>query len=233
MNIGSFDLSEQIWKSVGERGIITAINDQIPTDIRVWAAQSVDPDLRTRNAYCRTYLYRLQALKGWPSVAVSDLSQWCSLFIGEHDFRNFCRPQEGRSTVKRVLACEPWLDENNEILGFSIKAEGFVWNQVRRIASAMLGLARCRFSSDEIRRALDYPETPADFGRSEPEWLTLWSIEHPGTPHLSRQSEIDFEAPLVAEIVPTGRAYSLWANKARGEQDQLHQAAWLTYLNSS
>ena len=145
MNIGSFDLPEQIWNSVGEKGIITAINDQIPTDIRVWAAQSVDPDLRTRNAYCRTYLYRLQALKGWPSVTISDFSQWCSIFIGEHDFRNFCRPQEGRSTVKRVLACEPWLDENKQILGFTIKAEGFVWNQVRRIASAMLGLARGRF----------------------------------------------------------------------------------------
>ena len=233
MNIGSFDLPEKIWNSVGEKGIITAINDQIPTDIRVWAAQSVDSDLRTRNAYSRTYLYRLQALKGWPSVAISDLSQWCSLFIGEHDFRNFCRPQEGRSTVKRVLACEPWLDENKQILGFTIKAEGFVWNQVRRIASAMLGLAQGRFSSDEILEALTSPEIPADFGRSKPEWLTLWSIDHPGTAHLCRQSEVDFELPLYAESVPDGRAYGLWANKARGQQDQLHQAAWLSYLNSS
>ena len=231
MNIGSFDIPEQIWESGGERGIITALNDQIPTDIRVWAAESVNSDLRTRNASSRTYLYRLQALEGWPEVSISDLESWCSTFIGEHDFRNYCRPQEGRSTVKRVLNCEPWLDENDGILGFSITAEGFVWNQVRRIASAMLGMAKGRFSLDEIRVGLSNPEQPADFGRSEPEWLTLWSIEHPGTPHLNARSNLDFVQPLFAESAPSGRAYRLWANKARGEQDQLHQSAWLAQLN--
>ena len=233
MNIGSFDIPNQIWERVGERGIITALNDQIPTDIRIWAAQSVDSDLRTRNATSRSYLYRLQALKGWPSVSVSELNTWCSIFVGEHDFLNFCRPQEGRSTVKRVLNCTPWLDSDGGVLGFAIEAEGFVWNQVRRIASAMLGLAKGRFSIEEVKHALNSPEDPADFGRAEPEWLTLWAIEHPETPHLCRRSEIDFIQPLVAETPPKGRAYRLWANKARGEQDQLHQAAWLAHLNSN
>jgi tRNA pseudouridine38-40 synthase len=231
MNIGSFNIPAQIWEGVGERGIITALNDQIPTDIRIWAAQSVDSELRTRNAHSRTYLYRLQALDGWSNVTVSDLTSWCSIFVGEHDFLNFCRPQEGRSTVKRVLSCEPWLDGEGAVLGFTIRAEGFVWNQVRRIASAMLGMARGRFTFEQVQNALENPGVSADFGRAEPEWLTLWSIDHPGTPHLCNQSEMGFQIPLVAEIVPTGRAYSLWANKARAEQDQLHQAAWLANLN--
>ncbi|MEE2747444.1 MAG: tRNA pseudouridine(38-40) synthase TruA [Candidatus Thermoplasmatota archaeon] len=233
MNIGSFDIPAQIWNGVGERGIVTALNDQIPTDIRIWAAESVNSDLRTRNASSRTYLYRLQALEGWPSVSIPNLENWCSIFVGEHDFQNFCRPQEGRSTVKRVLVCEPWLDECGAVLGFSIEAEGFVWNQVRRIASAMLGMAKGRYSIEEVRKALNSPEIPADFGRAEPEWLTLWTIDHPGTPHLSNQSKIDFTLPLVAEKPPTGRPYRLWANKARGEQDQLHQAAWLAHLKSN
>ena len=76
MNIGSFDIPEQVWNGVGERGVITALNDLIPTDIRVWAAQSVDSDLRTRDAHSRTYLYRLQALQGWPEVTISDLTSW-------------------------------------------------------------------------------------------------------------------------------------------------------------
>ena len=233
MNIGSFDIPAQIWEGVGERGIITALNDQIPTDIRVWAAQSVEVDLRTRNATSRTYLYRLQALEGWPIVSKSDLELWCSLFIGEHDFRNFCRPQEGRSTVKRVLSCEPWYDGSGETLGFSIEAEGFVWNQVRRIASALLGLAKGRISVADIESALQNPEQPADFGRAEPEWLTLWSIQHPGTTYLCEKSQLPFDSALFAETPPKGRAYRLWANKARGEQDQLHQAAWLAHLNSN
>ena len=234
MNIGSFNLPSQIWDDVGEQGIITALNDQVPTNIRVWAAQSVDLDLRTRDASSRTYLHRLQALDGWPStVSVSSLNSWCSIFLGEHNFRNFCRFQEGRSTVKRVLSCEPWLDANGDILGFSIEAEGFVWNQVRRIASAMLGMAKGQFTQNDILQALISPDVPVDFGRAEPEWLTLWSVEHTGTPYLCSQSKIDFNLPLVAETPPTGRAYQLWVDKARGEQDQLHQAAWLAHLNSN
>ena len=231
MNIGSFDIPAQIWDRVGERGVITALNDQIPTDIRVWAAQSVDSDLRTRNATSRTYLYRLQALEGWPAVSPSELGSWCSIFVGEYDFRNFCRPQEGRSTVKRVLSCEPWLDEKGSILGFAIQAEGFVWNQVRRIASAMLGIAKGRFPLEDVHQALINPENAADFGRSEPEWLTLWSIEHPGTSYLCGREKVPFDLPLTAATPPTGRAYRLWAKKARAEQDQLHQEAWLTHLN--
>ncbi len=232
MNIGSFDIPAQIWEGVGERGIITALNDQIPTDIRVWAAQSVDSEFRTRNAISRTYLYRLQALNGWTPVSVDELSAWCSIFVGEHDFNNFCRPQEGRSTVKRVLDCKPWVDGDGRILGFSIGAEGFVWNQVRRIASAFVGLSKGKFAIEEIRDALHQPEIPADFGRCEPEWLTLWHIEHSETPHLCRVAELKIDLPLVAEDPPSGRAFSLWAEKARREQDQLHQVAWLNHLNS-
>ena len=54
MNIGSFDLPEQVWNGVGERGVIPALNDQIPTDIRVWAAQPVDSALPHRAANSRT-----------------------------------------------------------------------------------------------------------------------------------------------------------------------------------
>ena len=231
MNIASFDISSEIWESGGERGMITALNDLLPTDIRVWAAQQVDTDFQTRNAASRTYLYRLQALEGWPDVTVDQLKSWCSIFIGEHDFHNFCRPQEGRTTVKHVLGCEPWLDNSGKILGFSIKAKGFVWNQVRRIASALLGLARNRWTLDEVEQALMHPDKPADFGRSGPEWLTLWRIDHPHSSELTEKADYPFELPLSCEPPAEGRAFRLWASKARAEQDQLHQSAWLAHLN--
>ena len=232
MNIASFDISPEIWESGGERAMITALNDLLPTDIRVWAAQQVALNFQTRNASSRTYLYRLQALEGWPNATVDELNSWCKIFIGEHDFRNFCRPQEGRTTIKRVLHCEPWLDASGNILGFSIEAEGFVWNQVRRIASALLGLARNRWTIEDLKSALNRPDVPADFGRSSPEWLTLWRIDHPSTPHLVEKANDTFELPLMAEPPATGRAFRLWASKARGEQDQLHQSAWLAHLSA-
>ena len=95
----------------------------------------------------------------------------------------------------------------------------------------MLGIAKGRFSIEDVSEALTSPDNPADFGRAEPKWLTLWSIEHPETPYLSDKAKIGFESPLTSSTPPTGRAYRLWENKARAEQDQLHQVAWLAHLN--
>ena len=95
----------------------------------------------------------------------------------------------------------------------------------------MHGIAKGKFSIEDVSEALSSPENTADFGRAEPEWLTLWSIQHPGAPYLFEKSTTAFDSPLMAVSPPTGRAYRLWANKARAEQDQLHQIAWLTHLN--
>jgi tRNA pseudouridine38-40 synthase len=228
MNIASFDLAESIWEKVGEYGVITALNDQIGTDVRVFAAHRMAPDFRTRNAVSRSYLYRLQAMQGWPTVSQEALAVWCDIFVGEHDFLNFCRPIEGRQTIKRVLVCKPWLDAEGGVLGFEIEAEGFVWNQVRRIASAILGLAQDRLSIEEVKRALSQPEVTVNFGRSEAEWLTLWSIHHAEASGLVPDG---FDIPLIAEEQPRGRRYPLWMGKARNEQDILHRSAWLHYLS--
>ena len=230
MNIASFDLPERIWEQIGARGVITALNDQTPVDVRVWAAEQVGAEFRTRNAVTRTYLYRLQALEGWPLVSPSDLAEWCSIFVGEHDFTNFSRPQEHRSPVKRVIVCEPWLDASGGVLGFRIEADGFVWNQVRRLASALYEIAIGRRTLEEVRQGLIEPGIAADFGRCEPEWLTLWSIHHLETPVLSAAAQVEVDLPLSADPPPRGRAYGLWAKRARGEQVMLHQTIWLAHL---
>ncbi|MEC9090755.1 MAG: tRNA pseudouridine(38-40) synthase TruA [Candidatus Thermoplasmatota archaeon] len=231
MNIGSFDLPRSIWESTGEKGFITAINDQLPVDISVWGAEQVDTDFRTRDAFSRTYYYRLQAMEGWSESDDEKLQKWCSLFVGEHDFRNFCRPQEGRSTVRNVLSCQPWLDSNNDVLGFSICAEGFVWNQVRRIASAFYRLSQGNISENHLIEALDKPDLTKDFGLADSDWLTLWAIQHSETPSLSERGQSHPPDILKAESSPTNRNYGLWADRARGEQNRLHQSEWLKQLS--
>lgn len=228
MNIGSFDLASSIWERVGAEGVVQALNDQMGVDVRVYGAEAVDPDFKTRNASSRTYLFRLQALEGWRPVDASVLAPWCAIFEGEHDFRNFCRPVEGRSTTKRVLECAPWCDGEGGVLGFRITAEGFVWNQVRRIASALRGLAEGRFTAQAVRDGLDHPAIACDFGRAEPTWLSLWSIEHRAAPGLVAPSS---EIAFTAETPPTGRLHRLWRERARNEQDLLHQSAWLAALS--
>jgi len=232
MNICSFDIDNKIWLSAGESGIISAINDRIPLSIRVWAVELVPSDFRPRDAFSRTYLYRLQAMEGWPNdVSLEDLDRWCSIFIGKQNFRNFCRPEEGRSTIKEVFICKPWLDSKSNILGFQITGSGFVWNQVRRIASSLHRIATGRIDENKVKKAIDNPNNPADFGLADSNWLSLWALNHPESPKLTLAGKCPIPESIGAGEIPSGRQYRLWAKKARGEQDSLHQVSWLGYLN--
>ncbi len=231
MNIGSFDIESMIWENAGEKGIIVALNDHLPLSIRVWAAEKVDSEFRARDASSRTYLYRLQAMERWEEVSVEELSKWCSMFEGEHDFANFCRTEEGRSTVRIIQHCEPWLDSKGKILGFRIQGASFVWNQVRRIASALNKLASGKLTVNDVQNAIYNSKKRVVLGLADSKWLSLWSIEHNGAPHLTTQGH-SHEIDLQASPVPPGRLYPVWAEMARLEQDRLHYGAWINLLKS-
>lgn len=231
MNIATFILDSQVWSKAQSKGVVTALNDRTPVTIRAWAAEEVGLDFRVRDVESRTYRYRLQAMNAWPEIECEQLDSWCSIFVGKHDFRNFCRPEDGRNTVREVLACESWLDSDGRILGFTIQAKGFVWNQVRRIASAIHRMSTGKATLIEVQDALNNPESSVNLGLAESKWLSLWSIHHPGTPFLTESSTRESMLELNAESTPKGRLYKVWSMKTRLEQDHLHLDTWLAHLN--
>ncbi len=176
MNLGSFDMPASRWSSIGENNLLRAVNDRLPDDVFVWGAYGVSDDVIVRLARRRVYLYRLQALPGWPlDVSPERVSRWCRVFEGGHDFTNFCRVEEDRTTVRTIHSCTPWVDLSGRVIGFRIEAESFLWNQVRRIAAALHGLATERIELSDVIRALHRPNESIDFGRSSSDWLILWT----------------------------------------------------------
>ncbi|MEC7043004.1 MAG: hypothetical protein VXW89_06830, partial [Candidatus Thermoplasmatota archaeon] len=185
MNLGSFDMPASRWSSIGQNNLLRAVNDRLPDDVFVWGAYAVSDDVIVRLARRRVYLYRLQALPGWPlDVSPERVSRWCRVFEGGHDFTNFCRVEEDRTTVRTIHSCTPWVDFSGRVIGFRIEAESFLWNQVRRIAAALHGLATERIELSDVIRALHRPNESIDFGRSSSDWLILWTINHPSLPSL-------------------------------------------------
>ena len=69
-----------------------------------------------------------------------------NLFLGEHDFSNFYKKEDDRSTIRIIEEISPWVSKENRIIGFEIKSKGFLWNQVRRIASCINGILNGDFS---------------------------------------------------------------------------------------
>ena len=125
MNVGVVEIPERIWAGMKERGFLNAINDQLFKSIVIWSVKEVEEDWNVRKAHLRTYKYRMNALKDWPSdIDIELFKKIVKIFEGEHDFTEFCRLDGDRSPIREVNSCTPWTQTNNkgelEIIGFKI-----------------------------------------------------------------------------------------------------------------
>ena len=228
MNLATISLPTDIANVIDESSLVSALNDHLPEDIVVWKACRVPEGTRSRIAEKRLYIYRLQMIPSWPSdVEYERFSNACNLFVGQHDFTNFCRLDSGRSPIRKIESCQPWLDNSGRIVGFTVVAESFLWNQIRRMASSLHKIAKKDIELDEIALALEKPEETLDFGLAPADGLILWSLGH-------REFSHRFEIPKIIEgisIPPEGkRAHKQWLNLARMENSSILEREWLRLI---
>ncbi len=228
MNLATISLPTDIANVIDESSLVSALNDHLPEDLVVWKACRVPEGTRSRIAEKRLYIYRLEMIPSWPSnVEYERFSNACNLFVGQYDFTNFCRLDSGRSPIRNIESCQPWQDSSGRIVGFSVVAESFLWNQIRRMASSLHKFAKKDIELDEIALALEKPEETLDFGLAPADGLILWSLGH-------REFSHRFEIPKIIEgisIPPEGkRAHKQWLNLARMENSSILEREWLRLI---
>ena len=231
MNLATISLPTDIANVIDESSLVSALNDHLPEDLVVWKACRVPEGTRSRIAENRLYIYRLEMIPGWPyDVEYERFSNACNLFVGQHDFTNFCRLDSGRSPIRNIESCQPWQDSSGRIVGFTVLAESFLWNQIRRMASSLHKFAKNDIELDEIALALEKPEETLDFGLAPAEGLILWSLGHRDFSH-------KFEIPNIIEgisIPPEGkRAHKQWLNLARMENSSILEREWLRLIQDA
>ena len=228
MNLATISLPTDIANVIDESSLVSALNDHLPEDLVVWKACRVPEGTRSRIAENRLYIYRLEMIPGWPyDVEYERFSNACNLFVGQHDFTNFCRLDSGRSPIRNIESCQPWQDSSGRIVGFTVLAESFLWNQIRRMASSLHKFAKNDIELDEIALALEKPEETSDFGLAPADGLILWSLGHLDFSH-------KFEIPNIIEgisIPPKGkRAHKQWLNLAKMENSSILEREWLRLI---
>jgi tRNA pseudouridine38-40 synthase len=228
MNLATISLPTDIANVIDESSLVSALNDHLPEDLVVWKACRVPEGTRSRIAENRLYIYRLEMIPGWPyDVEYERFSNACNLFVGQHDFTNFCRLDSGRSPIRNIESCQPWQDSSGRIVGFTVLAESFLWNQIRRMASSLHKFAKNDIELDEIALALEKPEETLDFGLAPADGLILWSLGHRDFSH-------KFEIPNIIEgisIPPKGkRAHKQWLNLAKMENSSILEREWLRLI---
>ena len=229
MNLARIDLPPSVSSVVKEKSLVRALNDHLPVGMTVISARKVNKNSRVRFAFFRHYLYRLDMIEEWPDKpSISKISEACSIIEGTHNFSNLSKFEDEKDPVRTVDECTPWIHSGN-IIGFSIKAQSFLWNQVRRIASALSGIASGRISMEELKSALSNPERKVDFGRAIPDGLILWAIHHPD--FQLHEEKIFHNNPPFSIREYDIRDYKRWISLCNFEMSLFIEREWLHQLN--
>ena len=229
-NLARIDLPRTVSKQANESSIIRALNDHLPVGAVVLSASKVPDESKVRFADSRKYLYRLECIEEWPSLPDPDLlSSACQMIEGKHDFSNLSKIEDDRDPIRTVDECRPWVSGDGRPVGFVICAKSFLWNQVRRIASAFSGISSGRLELMDLDLAMRKPEIPVDMGRAPSEGLVLWEISH-----------LDIPNPLPNEIPEPNnlstrpedpREYRRWLSMSGYEISTLLENEWRSRLN--
>ena len=133
-----------------------ALNLQLPLDVWCTASAEVADAFHPQfDARSRTYRY-------YYSVQVRDLQSMeaaAGIFIGEHNFSNLARVGD-KNPWRKVL--EARIGTEGRFTYLEVKAESFLWHQVRCMATALLSVGAGELDMDGILLLLNETANRAD-----------------------------------------------------------------------
>ncbi len=231
MNLACIDVPITVWNEVDKKTILRVLNNRFPEGLCAWDVIKVESNIRSRAAKARTYLFRTELIEEWSSGIDDELFlNACKIMIGTHDFTNFCKLEEDKNPIRTIDMCEPWYSSDGRIIGILICSEAFLWNQVRRIAAAITGVAVGRIKFTSLESALNKPEIPLDLGRAQSNGLILWSIEH----QFSQGMGLNCNPDTIGFSIAPKKKYRFkrWLSMAKLEMGLLLERDWEDSLNS-
>jgi tRNA pseudouridine38-40 synthase len=149
--------------------LLNALNQKLPPDIKAQKAQIVSENFHPRYSAClRRYRYQIYFSsvddplreryywRVWPKPDFSVLKESAEIFLGKHDFRDYGKPPNERSSSIRTIHTAVWdFSENGLQAAFRISADAFLYHMVRRIASVLVRAGQGRISRVEISDSLE------------------------------------------------------------------------------
>ena len=95
-------------------------------------------------------------------------------FTGQHDFSNFARIEQAKDPVRAIDNIV--FSDTKDLLIIDFFAPTFLWNQIRRIISALVKIGKNEVDKQQIVEALCNPDKNVDFGLAPAEPLFLKDV---------------------------------------------------------
>lgn len=140
------------------------------SELFIYGVQEVFTGFYPRHAKRREYRYYLRKA----GLKVEKVLSAAAVFTGEHNFQNFARVEPLKNPVRSIENIV--VSETRQFLVLDFYAQTFLWNQIRRIISALKKVGAETLSLDTIRTALDHPEKKVDFQVAASEPLLLKDV---------------------------------------------------------
>ncbi|DBA79142.1 TPA: hypothetical protein ACH3X1_008979 [Trebouxia sp. C0004] len=163
------------------------LNKELPADIRVLAWCTVPADFSARFSTAhREYTYYI-VQHGQLDIAA--MQQSAAYFVGEHDFRNFCKLdlEHVKSFRRRILdfqvkKVQPAGTDGRALYALHVKGTAFLWHQVRCMAAVLMMVGNRLEHPEVVQQLLDIEQNPC-----KPQYRyaseTLQIIEHAADRH--------------------------------------------------
>lgn len=172
---------------IAPRGMVRGLNDLLPADIRVTAAEPCDFHARFA-AKGKTYVYRIWNEEVADVFAaathahvpqrleVERMDRAAQALAGTHDFAAFTvASPEVSSTVRTIERIR--VEREGATIRIFISADGFLRYMVRRIAGSLIEVGRGKLDTDALARSLE-PAFEAARWTAPAKGLTLLEIRY-------------------------------------------------------
>ncbi len=183
-----------------------ALNDILPTSIRVLEVSEAAPEFHARtSARGKTYRYRIHRGATCPPFLAryvwhypypleeSAMVEAAGVVVGEHDFTSFAavdperveRIAAGedvatgniRTTNVRTIFSSSWSREGEELI-YTVRGSGFLHHMVRNLVGTFLLMGKGAVSREDLRRILDARERTAAGPTAPASGLYLVEVEY-------------------------------------------------------
>jgi tRNA pseudouridine38-40 synthase len=149
--------------------IIEKFNDEC-NNIVFYGIKKMNLDFNPRFAKKRIYRYYYEKT----DIRIEHLRNILKLFIGEHNFINFSKFEANRNSIKTIDKII--IKEKEDFITIDFYAQSFLWNQIRKIISALDKSLCNKINIKDITEALTLSNKKIDFGLASSKQLLLIDI---------------------------------------------------------
>ena len=148
------------------------INDLFDENLSIiyYGIKEVNNDFYPRYAKLRQYRYYLSS----NNLDIEKIINASECFTGKHNFSNFAKLESFKNPIRKIDNIV--FEFENDFIVIDFFAQTFLWNQIRRIISALLKIGNGKLEKKQIYKALENPDIKVDFGLAPAEPLILKDI---------------------------------------------------------